>query len=265
MADSQTLTGITVVVTRPTKQAGPLCRLIEAKGGQTIPFPTLEILEPQHAKELTSIQKRLDQFDLAIFVSVNAVEGAARLIGAKLPSHLKLATVGNSTRKVVEQQWHQPVICPDQGANSEALLATTELQHIEGHKIVIFRGQGGRELLAQTLSQRGAAVEYAEVYRRAKPNANPSELISHQPSVDLITATSNETLQNLYDMADAEQRDWLLSRQLIVISERTALLAKQLGFRLPAIVARESNDQGLVNAMLTWRTHNKTTINDFED
>ena len=149
------------------------------------------------------------------------------------------------------------MICPKQGANSEALLATEELQYIEGQKIVIFRGQGGRELLAQTLSQRGAAVEYAEVYLRAKPDTNPAELASRQPAIDLITATSNENLQNLYEMTEIGQRDWLLSKQLVVISERTAKLAKQLGFRSAAIVAQESNDQGLVNAMLTWRTQNQ--------
>ena len=257
MTDTQTLAGTTVVVTRPRKQAGRLSGLIEAKGGEVILFPTLEILEPLKTKQLTSILDRFKQFDMAIFVSVNAVEGAMRLIGAKLPSHLKLAAVGNTTREAVEQQWHQPVICPDKGANSEALLATQALQEIEGQRIVIFRGQGGRELLAQTLNKRGAAVEYAEVYRRAKPDANPAELANRQPSIELITATSNESLQNLYEMTDFKQHDWLLSRQLIVMSERTAELAKQLGFRSPAVVAKESNDQGLVNAMLAWRAQNQ--------
>ena len=257
MTDTQTLADITVVVTRPRKQAERLCRLIEAKGGETILFPTLEILEPVKTKQLISILNRLKQFDWAIFVSVNAVKGATRLIGAKLPTRLKLAAVGNTTRTAIEQQWQQPVICPSQGSNSEALLATQELQEIEGQKIAIFRGQGGRELLAQALNKRGATVEYAEVYRRAKPNANPAELAKRQPGIDLITATSNESLQNLYEMTDFKQHDWLLSKQLIVMSERTATLARQLGFRSPAVIAKESNDQGLVNAMLAWRAQNQ--------
>ncbi len=254
MTDSQALAGVTVVVTRPAKQAGPLCRLIEAQGGNAILFPTLEILEPEQSKQLMSIPSRLHQFDMAIFVSVNAVEGAVKLIGNNLPPNLLLATVGNSTRRAAEQQWQRSVICPNTGSNSEALLATRELQQITDRNILIFRGQGGRELLAETLIQRGAAVEYAEVYRRAKPAGDLAGLISQQPEIDLLTSTSNESLQNLYDMANNNQRDWLLAKQLVVISERTAQLAQQLGFTKPAIVAQESNDQGLVNAMLAWRT-----------
>lgn len=261
MADTQSLEGVTVAVTRPAKQAGPLCQLIEAKGGKAITFPSLEILEAPQSKsdQTNSIAKRLHLFDMAIFISANAVKGAARLIGDTLPAGLELAAVGNSSRKAVEQQWQQPVLCPDSGANSEALLATEELQQVKGRNILIFRGQGGRELLAQTLRQRGAAVEYAEVYRRARPAGNLTPLMNQSPTIDLITATSNESLQNLYDMAADEQRDWLLSRQLIVISERAARLAQQLGFHHPAIVSEQSNDQGLVNAMQTW--HNKQNNN----
>jgi len=255
MTKTQGLAGITVAVTRPAKQAGPLCRLIEAQGGKAITFPGLEILEAQQSEQIASIPKRLHLFDMAIFISANAVAGAARLIGDALPAGLKLAAVGNSTCKAVEQQWRQPVLCPDSGANSEALLAMTELQQIRGRNILIFRGQGGRELLAQTLTQRGATTEYAEVYRRGRPAGDLAPLSHHSPAIDLITATSNESLQNLYDMAsDHVQRDWLLSRQLVLISKRTAQLAQQLGFRRPAIVSEQSNDQGLADAMRAWRT-----------
>jgi uroporphyrinogen-III synthase len=249
-----------VVVTRPVKQAGPLCQLIEIQGGKAITFPSLEILAVEQQEKTASIATRLHLFDMAIFISVNAVEGAARLIGDTLPGKLKLAAVGNSSCKAVEQQWQQTVLCPDSGANSEALLAMTEFQQLKGRKILIFRGQGGRELLAQTLTQRGATVEYVEVYRRTRPAGNLEPLQKLSPAINLITATSNENLQNLYDMADNdEQRAWLLSKQLIVISERTAQLAEQLGFRHPAIISTQSNDLGLVTAMQTW--HNKQNNN----
>lgn len=252
MTDPKDLTGVTVAVTRPAAQAGSLCRLIEAHGGATIAFPAIEIQAPESQQQLTSIASRMDQFDVAIFISANAVEGAVRLIGDRLPAALKLAAVGDSTRRAVERRWRRPVISPAQGANSEALLATAELQQLKGRNIIIFRGQGGREVLAQTLSQRGAAVEYAEVYRRARPAADLSRLISHTPPPDLITATSNETLQNLYDMAGGVQRNWLLQRQLVVISARAAELAARLGFQRPAIVAAESSAQGMVDAMVAW-------------
>ena len=260
MTDAQSLAGVTVAVTRPAKQAGPLCQLIEAKGGKAISFPSLEILAVEQSEKTESIAKRLHLFDMAIFISVNAVAGAAQLIGDTLPPELTLAAVGDSSRKAVKQQWQQPVLCPDSGANSEALLAMAELQQIQGRNILIFRGQGGRELLAQTLTQRGATVEYAEVYRRTRPTGNLGALLQQSPAIDLITATSNESLQNLYDMAsNDQQRSALVAKQLIVISARTAQLAQQLGFRQPAIVSQQSNDQGLVTAMQAW--HNKQNNN----
>lgn len=253
---SKALAGVRVVVTRPAAQAASLCQLIEARGGSAIAFPAIEIRAPESTPALATLPNRLDQFDMAIFVSANAVAGAAQLIGAALPAGLQLAAVGKSTRGALEQLWRRPVICPDQGANSEALLQAAELQRLKGRRIIIFRGQGGRELLAQTLSQRGATVEYAEVYRRARPAGDLGRLVAQRPPPEFITATSNEILQNLYDMATGTQRDWLLARQLVVISERAVQLAGELGFAHPPIIASESNDQGLVEAMVAGRGQN---------
>lgn len=255
MTDAQALAGVTVAVTRPAAQADSLCRLIEAHGGTPIAFPAIEIRAPE-SQQLAALPSRLNQFDMAIFISANAVEGAARLIGDTLPTALQLAAVGDSTRRAVERHWRRPVISPAQGSNSEALLATGELQQLNGRRIIIFRGQGGRELLAQTLSQRGAAVEYAEVYRRVRPGGDLRRLMAHDPPPDVITATSNEILQNLYDMAAPTQRQWLLQRQLVVIGERAADLAVRLGFQHPAIVAAHGNEHGLVEAMTAWREDN---------
>lgn len=257
MTEPQALAGVTVAVTRPAAQAGRLCQLIEARGGTAIAFPAVEILEAEQSQQLSSLPGRIHQFDMAIFISANAVEGAARLIGDRLPAALQSAAVGDSTRRAVERRWRRPVICPAQGSNSEALLATAELQQLKGRNIIIFRGQGGREVLAQTLSQRGATVEYAEVYRRARPAGDLGRLVSHTPPPNLITATSNETLQNLYDMAGEAQRDWLLRQQLVVISARAAELAARLGFHRPAIVAAENSEQGMVDAMAAWRSDNR--------
>ena len=110
MTETQALTGITVAVTRPAKQAGPLCQLIEAQGGKAISFPSLEILAAQASQQTASLVGRLDRFDIAIFIRVNAVEAAANLMGEALPAGLTLAAVGNSSRMAVEQQWPNAVI-----------------------------------------------------------------------------------------------------------------------------------------------------------
>lgn len=255
MSKAVNLAGINVVVTRPDKQAEPLCKLIEQYQGHPIRFASLEILEPEDTTQTKTVLNRLKTFDIAIFVSRNAVEGTAKQLNKPLTGNVTLVAVGNATARAIRQQWQQPVICPSDGANSEALLSTETLQKVNGRKIIILRGQGGRELLGDTLQKRGASVEYAEVYRRACPAHDLTTL--QASNADLITATSNASLQNLFDMATHKQVQWLRTRQLIVISQRTATLAKTLGFQLPAKIAPSTDDQGLLDAMLDWRSQIK--------
>lgn len=240
------------MVTRPAKQAEALCKLIEQEGGEAIRFASLEILDLTGGEPLNGLQDRIDKYDIAIFVSTNAVEGAAKLLGNALPEHMALVAVGKASARAVKQQWQRPAACPKEGANSEGLLKTEILKNVDGRNIIIFRGQGGRELLGETLQQRGASVDYAEVYRRVRPDHDLAELQSSD--ADIITATSNESLQNLFDMATAPQREWLRTRQLIVFSQRGARLAQELGFHHPAIIAPSTDDPGLLNAMLEWRS-----------
>ncbi len=125
---------------------------------------------------------------------------------------------------------------------------------VAGKRIVIFRGEGGRELLAETLRQRGATVEYAEVYRRAVPEAGAEQLqhVLRKNCIDIVTVTSNEGLQNLLHMAGDACRCRLLRLPLVVISQRTALLAAKLGFTHAPMIAHQSSDQGLVGAIEAW-------------
>jgi len=254
MTDARPLAGTKVVVTRPSQQAGPLCQLIEQLGGEAIRFASLEITKAADTTPITECLNRIDAFDIAIFVSSNAVEGAAKLLSGSWPESLQLMAVGRATQRAIERLWQRPVVSPEDGANSEALLRTEILLNVDGRKIIIFRGQGGRELLGDTLQERGASVTYAEVYRRVKPHGDLAAL--RASNAELITATSNESLQNLVEMAkDEEQLEWLKSRQLIVISQRTAALAQQLGFHHRAKIAPSTDDQGLLDAMLEWRSH----------
>lgn len=250
MTEPQPLTATTIVVTRPAHQAGPLCRLIEAQGGRAITFPALEISATDSPQPLL---QRLQQFDMAIFISANAVEYATAHI-SKIPPALTLAAVGKQTAAQLSQRYQHPILTPATQADSEALLALPALQQVTGKHILIIRGDGGRELLAETLAQRGAHVEYAEVYRRVRPSGDLAPLQGQQP-IYLLTATSNASLQNLYDMATVPQRGWLLQLPLIVIGQRCVTLAAQLGFRHPATAAHDASDAGLLQAMLRWRHH----------
>ncbi len=254
---AERLKNISILVTRPIDQAQNLCRLIEEAGGKAIQFPVMEIsydAENSEARQaLEAITQQLDSYRMAIFVSANAVRGAARLLRQGPPEQLILAAVGKATAEAVEKCWQREAILPARHFNSEGLLALPQLQHIKHQKIVIFRGRGGREKLAAELVNRGAEVTYAAVYHRNVPQTT-LDIVRNQ-SIDAICVTSNEGLQNLCEIAGAGHRNWLLRQQLVVISQRSADLARQLGFTHEAIVAPSANDQGLLSAILSWKNN----------
>lgn len=248
------LHGCTVVVTRPVHQAGNLCQLIEAAGGQVILFPVLAIAAPQDPQAVLSVLQRLAQFDLAVFISPNAVDyglNYAAQVGG-LPAQLQIAAVGAGTARALQAAGHPPTLVPEHDFNSEALLALTELQQVAGKKVVIFRGEGGREHLADTLRSRGAQVEYVQVYRREKPPVDRAVLLDAwaRNGINAIVVTSNESLQNLFDLVGSEGQTYLRDTQLVLVSQRAVELARRLGVRRAPLVAECAGDDAIV-AMLS--------------
>lgn len=248
------LTGIGVLVTRPAHQATALCHLLEDQGAIPFPFPTLEITDPEDVTVLRTVLAQLKKFDLAIFVSPNAVVRAWNWIQAAggLPSELTIAAVGQgSARELARLGWHAQLV-PTERFNSEALLALPCLTEMSGQRVVIFRGEGGRELLADELTRRGATVVYAEVYRRVKPDANLTELTRHLASntLQIAVITSSEGLRNLNDLLDLPGQDWLRNVKLVVFSDRTANLARELGLQGPIHVARPATDIAVLETII---------------
>lgn len=250
------LQGLRVVVTRPQHQAAGLQKTIEIAGAQVLLFPVLAIAEPRAMEPLLDIINRLSEFDIAVFISPNAVDFGLGLVlsHTALPPFLLLAAVGAGTAKAMEELGHRPDIFPATAFNSEALLEMEEMQHVAGKKVVIFRGEGGRELLANTLRERGAEVEYAECYRREKPHTDVNLLLDawSREAVDAVVVTSNEGLQNLYDMVGPQGQHYLKDTQLILVSTRAAELAHTLGIRPPVIVASRPSDDAIVVALKDW-------------
>jgi len=239
------LKGIRILVTRPAHQAEHLCRLIEAQGGQAIRLPTIEIVEVADQNPLLACRAQLEALDFAIFISANAVEKALPVLLAQrsLPASLQIIAVGRRTAEVLSQ-WPLTAHCPAPPFNSEQVLAMPQLQEILGKQIVIFRGEGGRELLAETLQQRGAIVNYVNVYRRIQPRRRPLE----SDQIDMIVVTSGDGLQNLLTMFEGQK--WVRYTPLVVMSQRIREQAWQLGIQAPMWVAPMANDEGLMAAIL---------------
>lgn len=252
------LKNVTVLVTRPAHQADNLACLIEQQGGKAVRFPVIEILEPENSDALRGIVDHLDQFDMAIFISPNAVNKAMNLIHARrggLPPELRIACVGRVSANELMKYGISSVIAPERKFNSEALLALPELQQVEKKNIVIFRGDGGRGLLGDTLSRRGADIVYAECYRRGRPSTNPMPLLHSWSGGDIgiVTITSTQGLQNLYSMVGTKGRPRLLKTPVIVVSQKQAAVCRELGFKHSPMVADEPSDEAIVQAIKAWR------------
>lgn len=235
-----------MLVTRPAHQAGRLCALIEAHGGRPIRFPTLEIRDPLDPAAAEDLLRAANAFDVLLFVSANAVERGA----PHLPQPLRpaLGGVGEGTARALRAHGLAPALVPTTTADSEGLLALPELQEMRGRRVLIVRGEGGRPLLGDGLRARGAEVHYAEVYRRALPEADVAPLIASWPAqVRVVVATSREILDNLATLLGDAGRPLLERTPLVVLNERMAAHAHGLGIGR-VVVAAGPGDEALVRA-----------------
>jgi len=250
------LAGLNIVITRPREQAAQLFQRIEQAGGKTMLFPLLEIAPAADPQKLRSIISRLSEFDLAIFISPNAVRYGMEAIRAtgSLPTQLKIATIGQSSAQALRDLGVPIIITPQDRFDSESLLALPELQSVAGWRIVIFRGNGGRELLGETLQSRGASVEYAECYQRLKPPLDSAALIEQAPNA--IMVTSSEALGHLWNLFDEKGKSWLTGIPLFVPHKRIAEAAHRLGVH--NVFETKEGDDGLLTSLVAWAQNRKS-------
>jgi len=249
------LRGLSVLVTRPADQADNLCRMIEAAHGRPLRFPAMEIAameDPQPARQLLGT---ITPGSLLIFVSANAVVHAFPLLPNELPLELQVAAIGEATAAALDDYGLPATLVPEQRFDSEGLLALDALSDMQNRKVIIVRGRGGRELLRQELEKRGAAVAYAEVYERRVPARNSANLVrGWEQMVDAVTVTSSELLDNLIQLLGEEGKRLLQITPLVVLSERTAEHAFDLGCR-KVWVTDVAGDRGILEALCDIRNN----------
>lgn len=239
------LQDLKVLVTRPKQRAAGLCQMIEQAGGLPLQLAAIEIAEPADTQSREYAKDHLSEFALAVFISPTAVEKTFEFIN-KLPAEIRISAIGSRTANALETMGLNVDILPE-GYDSESLLEHPQLQagHLAGTKIVIFRGEGGRELLGDTLQSRGAEVFYADMYQRSTPPP-ADQLDQYLAETDIITVSSNQGLQNLYDLATDKNN---LSRHYLVVpGERGYLLAKALNFS-NIFVAENATDEACIDAL----------------
>lgn len=253
------LRGRRILVTRPADQAGELARMIAAHGGQAVLFPLLEIGATEDQSPLQQAIAALDDYALAIFISPNAVAYSlpAILAARRWPHALRAAAIGPSTARELAAQGIAEVLCPVDRFDSEALLELPAFaaSAVAGQRILILRGDGGRELLAQTLRERGARVDAVSCYRRSPPtDGAPLVSLLRNRRIDALTISSSEGLRNLLALLDTDACADLRRLPLFVPHQRIAQVAAELG--LQRIVRCAPADAGIIESLCAYNWFN---------
>jgi len=233
-----------ILVLRPVEQAQKTIEMIRQQGWLPIHFPTIEIIG--HKCEAEIFAENLTEYDWLIFVSQNAVFHFIDQL-AQLPASMpKIAAVGSSTARALSANGLKVNTQPDINYSSEGLLQAPEFHQVNHQHILIVRGNGGRELLADTLRQRGATISYAEVYERKLPSPDTSQLVQNwSTQINVIIATSNQLLDNLVKLVADKLQQQLFEKPVLVISPRMQEHASQLGFCSIWLAEGPTNDQML--------------------
>lgn len=251
------LQGVGVLVTRPELQAAPLCGLLESLGAMTLRLPAVEIKSVKDKRALTEQLRALQTFDIILFSSANAVRFGASFLNRK--GHLALAALGPATSRALNQAGYRVAIQPLESFDSEGLLSHPRLQHVAGHRILIIKGTGGRDLLQQELTRRGATVSCADVYERVPSNPNAAVLDAVQArfaagDLHVITATSLEIGASLLKLASPALRSEFERVHWLLPAERVASGLRDLGLSAPMLRAESAEDQDLAAALIRWRS-----------
>nr|WP_234461697.1 uroporphyrinogen-III synthase [Stutzerimonas stutzeri] len=224
-----------MLLTRPAEECVALTAVLAEAGVHSASLPLLAI-EPLSE----SAWQRATMLDLDRYCAVIVVSKPAARLGLELldrywpqpPFGQAWFSVGAATGAILED-YGLDVSWPSLGDDSEALLALPRLEQALARpdpKVLILRGEGGRELLAETLRGRGVQVDILELYRRTLPDYPPGALAGTVRSERLngLVVSSGQGLLSLRELA-ADTWPELLELPLFVPSPRVAEMARQLG------------------------------------
>lgn len=249
----------TVVITRPAAQAGALAEKVAAIGRAPIVFPLLDIRPLQDASGLVSVLEHLREFSMVAFVSPNAIDACFAHI-ACWPSEVAIAVMGEGSRAALATHGvtsaNATIVSPRnlERTDSQTLLESLDLAFLRGRNVLIVRGEGGRELLADGLRDAGVQVTQVAAYRRSAPVLDAAARAQLRRLIDTDAdwiITSSEALRILVDMVGkiGSPEDVLkLQRQRVLTPHvRIQESARSLGF--DNVVLTSSGDERLISAL----------------
>ena len=250
------LGGRHILVTRPAGQAENLIAGIEQLGGRATHIPFLAINPVVDAAPLTKIANHLTDYQACIFISANAVQLAWPILTRQhpWPPTLVAATVGPGTANVLRERGVSCVVLPETRYDSEGLLALPVFaaEWCQGRAFALIRGEGGRDLIAKTLRERGAQVDEASAYERAlHPDALTAvQQLMRQDLPAAMVVTSSESLQRVMMVMSEDLAHALRHVPIIAPHERIAQVARSLGFE--QVMVSAGGDAGILRFLQTY-------------
>jgi uroporphyrinogen-III synthase len=241
--------------TRPAHQSEALTLGLQQMGFDVVEFPTIQISSASNNPVLADLPEQIAEYDIALFVSRNAVDFAFKYLSLQaLPTKLQMGVIGKGSWQALRDKGVESRIIPAGSFDSEGLLATQSLQQVESKKIIIFRGQEGRNLLGDTLTERGARVTYCEVYHRGIPEYPDQTFhrLTHIQFPEVAIFTSAEGLKNCHSLLHEPEWQSLTEIAWLLISERMRETALELGHNATIIIARNASDDGILQALQEW-------------
>ncbi len=228
-----------VLVTRPASQGAEwVARLCEG-GIDAVALPLICIAPAADPAPVRAAWAALASMRLVVFVSPNAAEQfmAAGPSGVAWPGGVLAGTTGPGTTLALRRTGvpGEQIVEPAADAaqfDSEALWRQLQHRDWRGEQVLIVRGDGGRDWLADTLRAQGARVAQLAAYRRSAPRLETPEqaLLSaalDAPCTHLWLFSSSEAIDNLSALA-GPAADWSRARALAT-HPRIAARAQQLG------------------------------------
>lgn len=245
-----------ILVTRPSPAGEQLVEQLAAQGMDACHTPLISFVRGEDLDSLPQYLDKLGPGDIIIAASQHAVYYAQEALSQRCyawPKDVGYFAIGQKTASALEEATGFTAFYPEGREISEQMLKLPQLQHVAGKNVVILRGNGGRELLAKTLTARGAKVRFCECYQRLPIAYDGAQLCERwqKLSVNTLVITSGEMLQQIYNLAPERHRSWLLSLKLLVVSERLAELAADLGW-LQCRVADNADNGALLRALQSF-------------
>ena len=228
------LLGCRILVCRPEPRASALCAVLRQHGADARALPLIEIAP---LPETASTRRLIQDFDLFGHVIVASPIAAEHLLARldgwwpQRPVGQTWYAIGPGTARCLADAGIESLTA-DAGHDSESLLRRPELQRLDRQRVLLCSGEGGRTLLADSLSARGARVEKLALYQRRRPRYSTVQMTAALTDFDpqAIVALSGETLNNLLALGQNADTG-LFQRCLVLPTDRVADHARAAGFK----------------------------------